>query len=321
MRQVEPPEDVQRAERAELEGRWVDAAEAWEKITRARPEGEWLVRYGIALQKIGRSEEALKAFEAAVTTSPGFAEPLFRVGLILADATRFREAEAYLERSLAIEERQEIWSTLGFITRELGDFAAAERAYTRALELDANDDETHYGLGWILKQSNCARAIRHFNEALRIDPTLTGLHRELGHALWYAGQFEAEQAMVKAIQSDSLDTWAYAYLGHLLWRKGQLKTARDAFQKAVDLEPRFPLFRIPLAEVCEELGAVAAADRLFRETLAMDPSDALANVKYGLFLKRRRLFAKAERYLERALRQNPDEERARRALAEIRSSR
>jgi tetratricopeptide (TPR) repeat protein len=319
MREVEADEDVRQAERAEMEHRWVDAAVAWERVTQKRPEPNWLVRHGMALRRVGRSEEAQQAFLSALETEPRWAEPLFQLGLILREQGQLGQARDYFERGLAIEERQEIWSILGFVTRELDDLPASERAYMRAIELDADDDEAHYGLGWLLKKHDAARAVRHLTEAVRLDPTLMGVHRELGHALWYAGRYEeAEQAILKAVQSDPSDTWAHAYLGHLLRRRGQLKDAREAFQTAIDLEPSFPSFRIPLAEVCEELGAFDAADRLFREALAKDPNDALTNLKYGLFLKRRRLFQKAVRYLERALHQNPGEERARRALADIR---
>jgi tetratricopeptide (TPR) repeat protein len=282
VRELETDTNVRKAQCAEQEGRWVDAVAAWEEVTKNLSAPAWLARYGVALKEIGRWADAEQVFRSVLGDSPDCADALFGLGVLLLDQERLPEARSYLEKGLLIEERQPVWTLLGSVNRRLNDFSGARRAFERALDLEPNDDEAHYGLGVVLRRDDPNSALEHLRHALRTDPTLAGLHRELGHTLWYAKKYdEAEHMLGKAIQNDPTDAWAHLYLGHLLRRRGELRPAKEAFRRAVELKPDFAPFTIPLAEVCADLGDVAQADRLLRDTLARDPNDSLTNLKYG----------------------------------------
>jgi hypothetical protein len=74
--------DVLIAERAELEGRWVDAVAAWRRLTETRPTHRWMLRYGIAPREVGRWPEAEQALRAALASSARCAESCFQLGLL-----------------------------------------------------------------------------------------------------------------------------------------------------------------------------------------------------------------------------------------------
>src|SRR6476659_10153915 len=114
MREAEPDKAVRHAELAESEGRWLDADAAWRKITQQRPEPNWLVRYGFALKEAGQFNEAQQALLSALEIDPRRAEPSFQLGLLFREQGRLGDAREYLEKGLAIEERPEIWTILGF---------------------------------------------------------------------------------------------------------------------------------------------------------------------------------------------------------------
>jgi hypothetical protein len=98
----------------------------------------------------------------------------------LFDGTRFRSAAQAEEHLLGILEREPenalVWSRLGNIYFRCDMFPKASKAFTKALELDPDDIESHHSMGEILfEKENYERAAEHLRRVL----TLARDHREL----------------------------------------------------------------------------------------------------------------------------------------------
>jgi len=134
----------------------------------------------------GNDAESIVAIERVLTLDPGRTDLARRLELL-----RFRRVQALIaegrqardERRLtaaleAFEQALELSPTSGALHRELalveietGALEAAEAHARRALELDANDAESHAALGAILeRQGRDREAAEAFEAAVRLDP-------------------------------------------------------------------------------------------------------------------------------------------------------
>jgi serine/threonine protein kinase/TolB-like protein/Tfp pilus assembly protein PilF len=118
------------------------------------------------------------------------------------------------------------------------DWAAAEREYRRAIELNPNYAAGHelyaWYLAWIGGQD---QSIAEGKRAVDLDPLSPEISWVLGFILYYARRYDetVEQAR-KTIDLDPSYWPNVALLACALGQKGRLAEAREGFQKAVALE-------------------------------------------------------------------------------------
>ena len=94
------------------------------------------------LHALGRTEEALRACDAAVRADPGAGDVAYhRKGKLLLAAGRAKEATAALDAALGLNPRDpEVWCDAAVAWRTCGREAKARRLLERALELDPHLD-------------------------------------------------------------------------------------------------------------------------------------------------------------------------------------
>ena len=117
-------------------GQFALAAQAFALALRAQPSAKLLIRFGSALQCLGRRGEAAAAYQKALQLDPASAEAWFKLGLAYQDSRHpGRAADAY-RRALALRpELAEAETNLGVVLQEQGDLTAAKQAYGRAIAL------------------------------------------------------------------------------------------------------------------------------------------------------------------------------------------
>jgi tetratricopeptide (TPR) repeat protein len=207
---------------------------------------------------------------------------------------------------------------LGDVLYRLGDRPEAEGILKRSLSLNSADDEAHFCLGMVLRDTRPDEAARHFRETLRLDSGFPKAQRELGFALFRLARYdEAEMALRSAIAAAPGDAWAHDYLGNLLKVQGQWDAAMMEFLAATQAEGSEPFFWCNLAECHSVLRHSGDADRLYRHALSLNTNDPMSNLRYGLFLVKVGKRKRAARYLRRTLELDPQEDRARRALLSL----
>src|SRR5262249_41830530 len=114
--------------------------------------------------------------------------------------------------------------------------------------------------------------IQYFREAVRLNPSYPEALLQLGKACYRAKQYaEAVSWLGRVPQDSSLAREANFYLGVAAYSQGDFPRADSAF--------RFVEARLPLAEVYNNLGVVAArGDRrtaadFFQKAIDADPND------------------------------------------------
>ena len=92
-------------------------------------------------------DESLRDFEAARRWFPDTAEDHVAYAKLLVQANRLRESLLPLERAVRLDPKGYItWNLLGSVSRGLGDLDRAREAFTRSLELNADQPRTKKAL-------------------------------------------------------------------------------------------------------------------------------------------------------------------------------
>jgi choline-sulfatase len=135
-------------------------------------------------------DEAARADRAALVLDPNSAIAHNGLGLLAIDDDRPADAAASFERATGGDPNNaSYWTNLGNARRALGDGAAAERAYRKALDLDTRSGDAANGLGVILVEARRpADAVPYFERALIASPDLVEARLNLGIALQQSGQ-------------------------------------------------------------------------------------------------------------------------------------
>jgi serine/threonine-protein kinase len=149
-------------------------------------------------------------------------------------------AKAAARRALAID------STLASAHLSLGmiahwydwDWAAAEREFTRAIEMSPDDPRPHEFYAWLL--ANLGRLDQAVAEAKRgrqLDPVSAEANNYVGVILVFAHRYDEAIASLRAtIDLDPTYYYPYSWLGMAYEQLGRMPEAIAAYQKAVELE-------------------------------------------------------------------------------------
>ena len=138
-------------------------------------------REGSVLVRMGRSDEARKAYETAVALAPKDALLRARYGELLRDLGQVEEAIQRLREATEIDpEGAAYWNSLGMTLGGNARFPEAEVAFRKAVELESEDPRYAFNLGLILmRQNRPAEARPFFEKALEIEPGFEDARRHL----------------------------------------------------------------------------------------------------------------------------------------------
>jgi len=121
------------------------------------------------------------------------------------------------------------------------DAAAALTEFQKAVELDPEDAEAQYQLGYVqhaMKQ-NAAAAVGPYEKAVALEPGNTLFRTSLGSALTDAGQLDrAVEELTKVTGSEGYAGWqAWYYLGAAQLKASRFQEAAAALEKVVAAKP------------------------------------------------------------------------------------
>ena len=133
----------------------------------------------------GKLASALRVCQEALAHSPpdsALHKIYFTLGHLYHAQGRIEEAEASLERTLALEPTHaQAYNNLGNVYLAKNDLQQAATAYQKALEVAPDFAEAHYNLGHLYAQQQAhAKAERQYQAALRADSTYARAHYALG---------------------------------------------------------------------------------------------------------------------------------------------
>ncbi|HYI93042.1 MAG TPA: tetratricopeptide repeat protein, partial [Bryobacteraceae bacterium] len=208
------------------------------------------------------------------------------------EAGEMKEAEAQLRRAVALRpEFAEAWSDLGQARDDIGDDAGALSALQRSVEINPDGAVARTRLGSLyLRLGKAQDAIPHLERAVRLSPDNQTALNSLQLALREIGQTD---------------------------RADQVKTQLAEIFRKRDRASEHALSAVKLNNEGSELekaGNLAGAAEKYRAALQLNPGHAGIRVNYAIALLRLGKWELGLKELRESVRQDPSNEKFRRAL-------
>jgi serine/threonine protein kinase/Tfp pilus assembly protein PilF len=234
-------------------------------------------------------KKGLELFQQAIDTDPGYA--LAYAGLadsyamlgdysVLAPRDTFPRAEAAAETALRLDDNlAEGHTSLAFVKMAYQwDWAAADREFRRAIELNPNYATAHqWYASFLVMMGRFDESIREIKRAQELDPLSRIINANLGLHYYYARKFDdSVEQLKKTISLEDTFFVPHQYLGRTYIQKGMYREALAELERARQLSNNAP-------EVVASLGhAYAVAGRTTDARKALTDLDEIARERYVL---------------------------------------
>jgi Flp pilus assembly protein TadD len=196
-------------------------------------------KYGFALQKADRLDEAAEQCRIALRLDPNEKEVHYHLGQVLVAQSQLSEGRSELEQALRSDPRNgEFHSEYGYALERLGQKDEAGAEYATATRLSPKSGVVHYDYAmFLLRGGKIDQSIPEFQTALKHSPNHPEAHYHLGRAFFVKGDLEG--AKVHYLETARLDPKAPVHngLGVVYMRLGQTSEAIAQFKEALRLRP------------------------------------------------------------------------------------
>jgi superkiller protein 3 len=229
------------------------------------------VKEGIRLADLNQLSPAAEQFVEALLIDPDNTTALYNLGLIRLKwgdlnegASSFREVLRIDPNYAAAQHR--LASILTQFARDDQNYIPqANAAYARAIELDPNQPEAYFNLGYLaVRSQDYSSAVTQYKKTLALDPHYPRVHLELGVSLYQLHDFEAAYPLLQLAQAEEGDSAeAHHYYGLVLGKRGQWQTAVEELRTAARLAPDEQEIHYALADALRKSGHSADADAEF----------------------------------------------------------
>lgn len=197
-------------------------------------------RLGILLFQTGRQREAADCLTRAVELQPAAAQHRNTLAVILQDGDELERAAEQLEEAVRLKpDYAEAHNNLGNVWQKRGQPERAVECYREAIRLRPNYSLAYCNLGAVYRLlEREADALAPLAEALRLQPARPDAEYNLGACLTQLGrQDEAAEHLLRAIALAPRHSAAYTSLGLVRQRQGLLGDAIDCYRRAMEFDP------------------------------------------------------------------------------------
>ncbi len=185
-------------------------------------------------------------WEDAVAKAPAMHRARMNLGLAYDRAGRMEEALRELNQGLRLKpDNAEAWNAVGNLYKSQGDMTGAEDAYRKALKHSSSFPGVYYNLGNLRQRSgDLTEAVSFFERALELDPHFVLARNNLGQAFEASQRYDEAAKQYEQAVRDSL-YWkderdpelggAWFNLASIRERLGDTDGAVHGFARARDL--------------------------------------------------------------------------------------
>jgi len=222
--------------------------------------------------------EAIAYFEQAIDHDPGYALAYsglsdsygLQVDYRGVPVTQgYKLARRYALKALELDDTlPEAHTSLAWVQFAYDwDWAAAERSYRRALELNPAYATGHHWYSFVLLVTGQAdQALVEAHTALELDPSSLSIRRGLGWLYYYTRRYEAAvYHLRRAIAMNPTSEDTYRILGLVLTQQGAYDEAERAFREAITLSPELSYATAGVAHVLALRGRRREAEALLAQ--------------------------------------------------------
>ena len=231
---------------------------------------------GAALERLGRNDEASRAYRQAVRLSPADHMIHRNLGLTLGKLGVNEEAEREFRTALSLKpDYADARGDLGWLFEREGRWEEAREAYAATASARPRDMADRVGLGRVLvKLGRTGEATEILLAVLNEDPSNATAHRALSYAYALSGRLEdsaREAETVRVLAPGRADS--HYDLGVALSRLGSVDAAAREFESALAIGPQWAEAHFNLGAMRSRQGRPADALAEFEKALRLAPPD------------------------------------------------
>lgn len=316
-----------------------DAALCYRRAHLLAPDAfKWLYYWASLLLRERKTGEALPILTSAVQLEPEYLPARLKIGEALLGAGKTEEAGKIYEGILKdYPDTAEAYYGMGRVKAALGDQAAAAELYRHACQLFPTYGAAHYGLAVAYRKLGRIREAEEeanlhernnyivppledpFRDELRVLDMSAATHLERGVQLEQVGRIDDAIAETeKALNLDPSLAKAHLNLLILYAKTGKARQAEEHYKALVALNPdQFPDAYYNYGVLLVEEGKFDEAEKAFRETLALAPTNDAAHDNLGYLLERQGKLQEAANEYKKAIEANPRSRQAHFKLGRI----
>jgi Tfp pilus assembly protein PilF len=203
-------------------------------------------------EESGHAEKAIPAMRHAIQLEPGNERYRFRYAMLLTDTQAPQAAVIRLREALKqFPHSPLLWFAMGIAQFEDNKYEDAEKAFSRAVELDAQMLPALLYQGMVrVDQGSVSDALQYYRRALTLDDGSAVAHYLIAEAfskLSPPDEQEAESHLKRALVLDRQFQQAHLALGKLYLRNNRLEEAAVELEAIIKADPK-------LAEAYYQLG-------------------------------------------------------------------
>lgn len=247
-----------------------------------------LMDKGYSLTELGRLDEAIAAYDRAITLKPDLSWAWARKGRTLRLLRRYDEALTCYDQALKLQPRYAwAWRGKGMVLEMSGDLAQALECYQKAATFDPIDIWNWYNQADMLGALNrIPEAIEALESALRIDPSHANSWAKLGQLQRQSRDLiGARKSFEEALRLNPRLAWAHNGYGQVLRAMGASQEALLAFKRAARHQPGEVVYWNNLTETLLDLDQHDEALKSAQQGVRIAPDDANAWAKLGQALR------------------------------------
>jgi tetratricopeptide (TPR) repeat protein len=255
-------------------------------------------------------ERAAPAVAPTATTAPSGAR--FSLAGLDAKIREYRDqTRSAAPRSAALADAQAgLAESLGLRAYLAQGASAAEieevsRAAQEAVRLAPNDIDSQRARAWAAyHRDQMVEMEKAIQQALSVDSKDAQTH--FLHALWYGFNPQRSEAMARVALEAYPELAPAHYVKALADRRaGDLAEARQALERAVQIDPTFTRARLELAEVLEEAEDFQASAAAYRDLARSSPNDVSLHFRLAVTARKAGLIDEAISEYQTATRLDP----------------
>jgi tetratricopeptide (TPR) repeat protein len=261
---------------------------------------------GRVLLRQSKFDESEAAFKKALDLNPDLVTPYLNLGSIYLAKDEGKEAISLYEG--IIQERPrfvQAYVALGAIYEMQGNQQRALETYEKALQVNPGSAPAANNVAWILldRGKDLKRAFDLASMAKERMPDDPRVAATLGRALIAEGLYsQAVNELTYATEAQPPSSELYKYLGLACWKSGDTDQARQAYHKAVEINPEDLGAWYELARLDRTEGRLEDASAHLDKLLALKPDYGLAMMeKVNIYIAQKQP-AKAVSFLDEKLR-------------------
>ena len=232
-----------------------------------------------AAEAHGDLARAAASYESLLQIAPHLGPAYNNLGALYLRQKEYKKAADVLEKGLKIDPTMSSASALlGISLYEMGEYAGARRRLETALRANPKDDNAELFLSNdLIKLNEWDSAAGHLRQLAQRQSN----NQEIWYLLGKVHMKLSEQALAKLNEIDPNSLWVHEVSGEIMESMKNYDGALLEYKKAVEIAPQQPGFHYALANAYWSLQSWDAATQQFREELAIDPSNCLAQWKLG----------------------------------------